>query len=67
MLAPMSYALYVRFDETGARPVLLRDHETLDGGEGVRYRYVTTTAGWEEADAIRVELRRRIEARELQS
>ena len=63
----MSYALYLRFDEAGARPVLLRDDETLSGGEGVRYRYVTTTAGREEADAIRVELRRRIAARELQS
>ena len=61
----MAYALLVRFDSAGPCPVLVRDDERLDRPDGVRYRFVTQTDTWEEADAIRDELHRKIEAREL--
>jgi len=63
----MAYALLLKFDQAGPSPVLLRDDEQLDCGcgNGIRYRFIAETNTWEEADAMRKQLWRKIEAREL--
>jgi hypothetical protein len=63
----MAYALLLRFDPAGPCPVLVRDDERLDRGDGVRYRFVAEADTWEDAEAIRQQLERQIEARELEA
>jgi hypothetical protein len=47
--------------------MLVRDDERLDRGDGVRYRFVAEADTWEDAEAIRQQLERQIEARELEA
>ena len=63
----MAYALLLRFDSAGPCPVLVRDDERLDRSDGVRYRFVAEADTWKDAEAIRRQLERQIEARELEA
>jgi hypothetical protein len=47
--------------------MLVRDDQRLDRGDGVRYRFVAEADTWEDAEAIRQQLERQIEARELEA
>ena len=61
----MAYCLLLRVDSAGPWPVLLRYDEQLTIDDGVRYRFIAETDTWEEADSIRAEFCRKIEARAL--
>jgi hypothetical protein len=62
----MAYAVLVRFDAAGARPLVVGDDsEPLITEDGVRYRLVAVAGDREEATRIADVLRRRIEAGEL--
>jgi len=63
----MAYALLLRFDVSGPCPMLVRDDERLDRGDGVRYRFVAEADTWEDAEAIRQQLQQQIDARELEA
>lgn len=63
----MAYALLLRFDVSGPCPMLVRDDERLDRGDGVRYRFVAQADTWEDAEAIRQQLQQQIDARELEA
>jgi hypothetical protein len=63
----MAYALLLRFDPAGTRPMLVRDDQRLDRHDGVRYRFVAEADTWEDAEAIRQELEQQIAARELEA
>ena len=63
----MTYALLLKFDQAGPSPMLVRGDERLDRGDGVRYRFVAEADTWEDAEAIRQQLERQIEARELEA
>jgi hypothetical protein len=45
----MCYAILLRQDEQGQRPVLVHQHDTLPSGPGVRWRFVAQTEDREEA------------------
>ena len=63
----MPYALLLRFDPAGPRPMLVRDDQRLDRSDGVRYRFVAEADTWEDAEVIRQQLERQIAARELEA
>ena len=64
----MAYAVLVRFDPAGARPLIVGDDsEPLTAEDGVRYRLVTVAGDREEAARIADVLRRRIDSGELSS
>lgn len=64
----MAYAVLLRFDPDGTRPLIVGDDSApLAAEDGVRYRLVAVAADREEAARIAEVLRRRIETGELSS
>jgi len=61
----MHYAILLRLDSTGARPVLVREGDELACEKGVRWRYVAEADDYGEAVRVTEVLQRRCEAGEL--
>lgn len=62
----MAYAVVLRFDAAGVRPLIVgHDSDPLPEEDGVRYRLVAVTGVHEEAVGVADTLQRRIEAGEL--
>ena len=58
-LRGMAFTVLIRFDEAGACPVILEGGRglPLDGGDGVRYRFIREVATFAEVAVLVAELR----------
>jgi hypothetical protein len=57
----MNYAVLVRIDSTGRRPVIAGPETSLRGTEGARWQYVAETDDLSEAERIHALLRERLD------